>query len=223
MTAYLKNYYLYKVKPYLRRGLVFEPLPGHLRGRLQRISLTLILSVGMMGLHIARHYNEALARVFESAAFRVGEWSASGVFLCGFFHTTFGHFSANWISFVVCVGLFEIVYGKKLTLAVLAFGFWASNPLTVLAVGPMLSAFAPAQMPAWLSEVDYGASNGIYAIMGGLSALLAAPRTLILPFIFNGVVFAVMVEQWLQLQHIAALFGGYWICKGWKGVRLPPA
>ncbi len=102
-------------------------------------------------------------------------------------------------------------------MAALAPGFWLANPVTAVLLKPVLSFWDPAQLARLLAETDNGASNGIYSVVGALAGCLIQPRTLIGPFIFNGLLYALISQEWLATQHVLALFMGYWVSRapGW--------
>ena len=109
------------------------------------------------------------------------------------------------------MALLELAVGSRLAFAALGAGIWLSNPLTVLILRPLLGATSPEQLGIFLKEVDYGASNGIYGVIGAMAALLRHPRQVIQPFIFNGLIYALLSSSWLAAQHVVALFMGYFI------------
>ena len=208
------------LRPYLRKDLILRRLGP--QSVLMQIPVTLALTATVVLLHGLRDWIPALGELYAASGFRPSTMTWTNLLFCGVFHEGPGHFAANVVSLLICAGLAEAALGARLMLIALTFGFWASNPLTVLAFRPLLSAIAPEQWAHLAAEVDYGASNGIYAVVGLLAALLIRPRTVILPFIFNGVFYAFASSSWLALQHLIALFAGLWIGKYAVGRRLDP-
>lgn len=192
---------------------------------LRRIPLTLSFSATIVLLHLARFTSPLVGRWYGEAAFIPGHMSSPGILLCGFFHQNAAHFAANLISLVPCLALLELAVGTRLAFAALGAGLWLSNPLTALILRPLLSAASAEQLGFFLKEVDYGASNGIYGVIGALAALLRHPRHVIQPFIFNGLIFALLTSSWLAAQHVIALFMGYfislWLLPRTKVVEVP--
>lgn len=218
------RFYETQIKPSLRKDLLLRVLrdPGQksCRQLITHCPVTLVLTSTIIALHGLRSNVAAIEALHALSGFRPEHITGAGTLLCGFFHEGAGHFMANVLALILCAGLAEALLGARVMLLALLFGFWAANPLTVGILSPLLSRLAPEQWTHLMAEVDYGASNGIYAVVGVLAALLIRPRTILLPFIFNGVFYAIAASSWLALQHVIALFGGLWIGKYWMTLML---
>lgn len=164
-------------------------------------------------LHVARHLSGAAQTLFEKSAYRPESITLAGVLLSPVFHTTPYHFLGNVLSLLFFGIVAEKLLPRAVTLAVLAFGLWASNPLTHLFVLPWLPSIDPAGYAHFLTEWDYGSSNGVYALVGAFAALTKNPRVVLVPFILNGLFLCFALKSWLSLHHLVGLLGGFGIAR----------
>jgi hypothetical protein len=109
--------------------------------------------------------------------------------------------------------LVEILAGRGLFLLFTFIGLFLSNPFTHMVISPLLWIGFPSQLAHFLGEVDYGSSNAIYALVGGLAGILARPMWLFIPFMINGLIFCWMRESWLGFHHVFSLILGFWLCR----------
>lgn len=183
--------------------------------------LTLGFCVLFAALQVWASASATGAALRESGLFSPRQISWSGFWLSPVFHASFGHFLANWVGFLVCAGWLETALGSGRLLLALAPGFWLSNPVTAWVLMPVLRTWEPTEWMRLLAETDNGASNGIYSVVGALAGCLARPGTLIGPFIFNGLLYALVSREWLATQHVLALFMGFWVSRipGWLPLR----
>lgn len=164
-------------------------------------------------LHLARHIFAPMQSLFERSAYRPETVTFTGFLLSPVFHTTPYHFLGNVLS-LLFFGIFaEALLPRAVTASVLAFGLWASNPLTQLLVTPWLPQFDPAGYAHFLAEWDYGSSNAVYALVGAFAALVKSPRIVLLPFVLNGLFLCLALNSWLSLHHLVGLLGGYGIAR----------
>lgn len=212
---WMNRWFEQKVRPLLRTEIRYRPLPRTSFELAYRVKWTLAFCATFLLLHVLRQSAPWFHALYDRSGFVPGHWNATGTLLCGLFHTDVFHLLANVLGFFFFVGLMELSLGAGFALSVTALGFFLSNPLTAVLVQQGLQFFSPSTMAAFSKEIDYGASNGIYAVVGAMAALLTQPRVLITPFVFNGVLFAIATSSWLALQHLIALGMGYVACRVW--------
>lgn len=201
-------YWNTRVIPQSKR-LTYRPMPISFADAIPKAPLTTFLFLLIIGLEIFKIVSPLGSSLFEYSAFRVSKMSSQGVFLSGVFHEGVGHFIANLIGLLVCLGVFELALGTGIAALVFLLGAWLANPIAVGILHPLLEALAPSQVALLLRDYDYGASNGIYAVVGGLSVLLNRPGQLLWPFVFNGMLYALVTSSWLALQHEVSLLIGF--------------
>ena len=185
--------------------------PEVLTRRLQYPVATLSAFTLFSALHLVRHAWAPAQNWFETSAYRPGEVTLSGVLFHPLLHTTPYHFLGNVLSLLFFGAIAETFLKRRAYLGALAFGLWASNPLSHALVLPLLTAFDPRALAHFLTEWDYGSSNGVYALVGAFATLLRAPRTVLIPFIANGWFLCIALQSWLSFHHLVGLLGGYLI------------
>lgn len=213
MRSLLKDWVELKIYPILLPPYQkkFKLLKGSMG--LSHLKWTLRLSTLILVLHFFRLMTSEGQQIFQNSGFTPENWTIQKWILCAFFHEGYGHFFANLFSFLVCGGIVESLGGGLLFGLSFGVGAWLANPLTALTVRPLLAIFIPDQLSHFLSEMDYGASNGIYALVGSMSVFLVTPRTLIVPFVINGALYMLAANSWLAAQHLIALFLGFGVAQ----------
>jgi hypothetical protein len=131
------------------------------------------------------------------------------------FHNHLYHLGGDLLSFLVFGLLVEWAAGRGLWALVVAFGLWATNPLTAAALGPALGRWRPEAVASFLAESDVGSSNAVYALVGAASAGLRRPALLLVPFAANGVYLCVGRGSWLSAHHLVGLVGGWALGAVW--------
>jgi hypothetical protein len=164
-------------------------------------------------LHLARQALAPVQSLFERSAYRPENVTWTGALLSPVFHTTPYHFLGNVLSLLFFGIVAEKLLPRAVTAAVLAFGLWASNPVTHLLVLPWLPSLDPAGYTHFLAEWDYGSSNGVYALVGAFAALTLNARLVLVPFVLNGLFLCFALNSWLSLHHLVGLLGGYGIAR----------
>ncbi len=173
-------------------------------------------------LHALRLNNPAVADFFENYGFRSQNFSWLGWIVGPFFHNTTNHLLGDLASLIFFGYFFEVFFGVRKALPIIALGLWASNPMVIAILAPILSVFHPLAAQHLLSEVDYGSSNAVYALVGAWAATLRRPSIVIIPFLFNGLVVCYMKESIIALHHWVALFTGLFYFKGVLKRSIPP-
>ena len=179
------------------------------RGR-SRLPVTLGLSAIVLTLHALRVSQPAFASLFDRVQFRPTQWELLPVALGPFFHNTLYHLLGDTSTLIAFAGAVEWIAGSRLAFLAVGAGLWLSNPLTVLLLDPVLRLLGdPAAYAKFLAIPDVGASNGVYAAAGALSALLARPRSILLPLALNALFYTWVSGKILALHHLVALALGF--------------
>jgi hypothetical protein len=183
---------------------------------------TIGVALALSSLHMWKIATESGAAFFQAHSYSPGNHDWMG-WICGpLFHNHAYHLTGDVISFILFGAALEWFAGFQLLAAVMAFGFWATNPLGELVVRGLHSITAGA-IPAaasWMSflaEKDYGSSNAVYAFVGALAVFVSARNRpwLWLPFALNGIYLCFAKESWLSLHHLVGLAGGAFIASAW--------
>jgi len=161
-------------------------------------------------LHYLRLNHEIVGEVFTAYGYRTIDFSWLGWIIGPFFHNTTNHLLGDLASLVFFGYFFEVFFGVKKALPIIALGLWASNPVTLAVLTPILKIWHPIAAQHLLSEVDYGSSNAVYALVGAWAATLRRPSIIIIPFLFNGLVVCYVKESIIALHHWFALFMGFY-------------
>ena len=173
-------------------------------------------AVGALGaLHAARGPWPAVEAAAAASRYVPGAPTAAGVWAGPLFHNHLYHLGGDLLSFLVFGLLVEWAAGRGLWALVVAFGLWATNPLTAAALGPALGRWRPEAVASFLAESDVGSSNAVYALVGAASAGLRRPALLLLPFAANGVYLCVGRGSWLSAHHLVGLVGGWALGAVW--------
>ncbi|HUP58253.1 MAG TPA: phosphatidylglycerol lysyltransferase domain-containing protein [Bdellovibrionota bacterium] len=163
-------------------------------------------------LHAWRELSVAGSQAFALAGYATAAPTLAGWLAGPFFHDHLRHLVGDVICFVALGWVVETLYSRALFLGLTAVGFWASNPVTALLLAPIL---------AVRPELDYGSSNAVYAYAGAIAASLQAPRWLVAPFLFNGILVCLQKQSWLAMHHWIALGIGYVIGMLWLKLKDP--
>ncbi|MGE0617162.1 MAG: rhomboid family intramembrane serine protease [Bacteriovoracia bacterium] len=206
----------------LRPGVKPLPFPATLGDALARMRVSLGFSAVFLALHAARTHLPIGADVFTQVQFWPLQWNVAGIFAGPLFHNNLWHLLGDTSTFILFVAAIELVQGSRLALAAVALGLWASNPLTAALLGAALPTLAPAAYQNLLTIPDVGASNAVYAAAGALGALLAQPRTIILPLALNAIVYTMLAEKILATHHLVALALGYLAARAFTAASASP-
>jgi len=194
---------------HLRDDLRLEAWPENTAELLRRTWTTRWVIALCLALHVARVTLPPFDALFRASAFTPSDPTLLGLFLGPLFHNHLYHLVGDLLSFAVFGGLLELLSGRALFLVSLAAGLWLSNPVTWLLVGGPMQTLWPEGYANFVTEIDYGSSNAIYAFVGGLSTCLRRPLLLLVPFFANGIWVCVAKASWLALHHQIALFAGW--------------
>lgn len=175
----------------------------------RRAPLTIALAALCLLLHLA------VARGGLPAGYTAANFTWTGWFIGPLFHTTNFHLAGDLLSLVFFGALFESAFGLRRVAPVIALGLWASNPVTVALVSPVLRALSPEAVFQMWREVDYGSSNAVYALVGAWAATLTRARLLLLPFLANAALVCWDKGSWLALHHGVALAMGWIYVRAW--------
>lgn len=184
---------------------------------------TLLAVSGLAALHAARGPWPAVEALAAASRYVPGAPRPAGVWLGPLFHNHLYHLGGDLLSFLVFGLLVEWAAGRWLWALVVAFGLWATNPLSALLVTPALARWRPEALPAFLAESDVGSSNAVYALVGAAAAGLRRPWLLLLPFAANGIYLCVGRGSWLSVHHLLGLAGGWALGALWLRLRAPRA
>ncbi len=208
-VASSRNLYLRKVRPYVRNDLKFLPWPKSWGEALRRLPWTATFLGLITALQLYAEWTSEGALLRDAGTFRPGQMNWGGFLGAAVFHASWGHFLANFLGVALVLAWEEVALGSLRAWFAGAVGFWLANPLTAWVLGFLLPGrISEADWQRFLAEADNGASNGIYSLVGVLAGCLFRPRTLVGPFLFNGLFYALVTREWLATQHVLALFGG---------------
>ncbi len=208
-AASSRNLYLRKVRPYVRNDLRFLPWPNGAGEALRRLPWTIAFLGLITALQLYAEWTPQGAVLRDLGTFRPGQFSWGGFLGAAVFHASWGHFLANFLGVALVLALVEMSLGILRAWVAGAVGFWLANPLTAWVLGFLLPGrLSETDWQRYLAEADNGASNGIYSLVGVLAGCLFRPGTLVGPFLFNGLFYALLTREWLATQHVLALLGG---------------
>jgi len=207
-----------KAAPYLTRAATLS-----LAARKTRFpGGTLAVAGVLLGLHAWKIATASGASFFGAHSYSPGFHEWTGWVAGPLFHNHAYHLAGDIISFILFGAALEWFAGLPLLAAVMAFGFWVTNPVAEILVRSLhgLSGGMIPHPSAWLSflaEKDYGSSNAVYAFVGALAVFTnARNRTwLWLPFALNGVYLCFAKDSWLSLHHLVGIAGGALIASAW--------
>jgi hypothetical protein len=104
-----------------------------------------------------------------------------------------------------------MVLGVSFFLLLTMAGLFLSNPLTHAMVAPILYYFPDLLQNHFLLEKDYGSSNAVFTLVGGMGGILNSRSWLFIPFLVYAVLIAFSLESFLAIHHIIALYFGYFM------------
>jgi hypothetical protein len=206
----------YRIQPFLSEVGLLSLRVRQQIWPLRAAAATIILLL----LEVWRHQGEFAAKIFEQSTYMPSMHRFGGWILGPLFHNHAYHFWGDWISFIFFGSVLEWLVGRTAFLAVMALGFWLTNPvaeglvrtLHALDSGWILT---PEAWLRFLQEQDRGSSNAVYAFVGGLASFGKRNVALMLlaPFVLNGIYLCWVRESWLSLHHLVGLFAGWMTCR----------
>jgi hypothetical protein len=152
-------------------------------------------------------FSPQLETIFSQSAYRPADVTNLGFWLSPLFHNHQFHLWGDQLSFLIFGCTLEYLTGKRVTFIIIAVGLWLSNPIAVMILKPILQ-FFPEALNFLMKEADYGSSNAVYALAGAFAGILSKRKWLLIPFIFNAVLFLFLKESLLALHHLVGLFMG---------------
>lgn len=210
-----------------RRGRVAadtgDLAPASGRDFLARTRWTTALVILFVGLHLARLHIPFFADLYAASAYVPGHVTWQGVLLGPLFHNHLFHLAGDQFSFYAFGALVELLLGPAWFWGLTAAGLWLSNPLTQALCQPLLAALSPDLAAAFLAERDYGSSNAVFALVGGLCGVLARSRWLLAPFLIYGAFICLARESVLALHHLLTLGLGLAAAWAWRRACRHPA
>ena len=218
-ATWLETFYQRRIKKLLR-PIEILPRPKSALEMIKRTKLTLLLTVLLPALHVARFTNQSVATWYDAVGFLPTQWNPLALLFGPLFHHSHGHLLGDISTLFLLGGMFEFLMGTKRTALVFAAGLWLSNPLTGIVLTPLLKS-NPEFYTSYVNFVDYGSSNAVYAAACALAALMRRPLWFVLPFGLNAIVYAFLAGKWLALHHLLAMAMGYGIAK--RALRTPHA
>jgi hypothetical protein len=200
----LKNF----VKPRYQNDV-----PTHFQDALSRLRMTGLSLPLLLSLHIWKSTTSIGAETYANTGYWVENPKVLGWLVGPLFHNHHYHFFGDFVSFAFFGALLEILISKRLFLGITAFGLWLTNPLAHGIVALASSSIPADEYQRFLTEVDYGSSNAIYAFVGALAVRIKNPMILMAPFAVNGLYLCFAKQSWLSLHHLIALGGGWLIAR----------
>ncbi|MBF0329166.1 MAG: DUF2156 domain-containing protein [Nitrospirae bacterium] len=180
---------------------------------LTKIKWTLMLSVLCVAVHILKVNTDIVLNLYLQSAYIPGDVTLKGLFLGPLFHNHLRHLFGDQLSLLFFGSAIEWIFGPRLFWILVVFGLWLSNPITHMLLGTALPLVTPEGYSHFLIDKDYGSSNAVYSLVGGLSAKISRPAILILPFALNGVIVCYERQSLLALHHHISLLAGWMIVK----------
>jgi len=179
------------------------------RHALGRIQWAVALTSLVILLHALKVHHAHCAELFLQSAYTPGAVTVKGLLLAPLFHNHLFHLIGDLLCFLLFGAYIEAVLGVKLFLALAAAGLFLSNPLTHGAAEPFLQYFPDLYQNHFLAAKDYGSSNAVFALVGGMGGALKRKGWILLPFLAYAALIAFSLESFLALHHIVALGMGY--------------
>ncbi len=178
---------------------------------LAKVKLTLSFGSLFAFLHVYKNISATGLDIFKQNGFTPGHFTLQSNFIGPLFHNHSYHFIGDFSTFLIIGGTLEYLFGSAIFLLITAFGLWLTNPIAWLLVENILKYFSVKQYQNFLTEIDYGSSNAIYAFAGAFAYSLKRPLWVLLPFLANAIFLCVFNESWLAIHHIVGLYGGYFM------------
>lgn len=162
-------------------------------------------------LHILKINHPFFANLFTQSAYTPAHLTLGGLLLAPLFHNDLFHIFGDQLSFYIFGVFVEIILGVRFFLLLTMAGLFLSNPLTHLIVAPILSFFPDLMQNHFLLEKDYGSSNAVFTLVGGMGGIISSKSWLFIPFLVYAVLIAFSLESFLSIHHIIALYLGYFM------------
>jgi len=159
---------------------------------------------------------------FEQSRFVPGPRAPAGVWAGPLFHHPPNHLGGDLLSLLLFGLLLEWATGHGLTAVLIAFGLWATNPLSTWLVTPLLQRLRPDDVAPFLAVADVGWSSVVDALVGAVAMGLKRPALLLVPFAANGAYLCVVKSSWLSVHHLIGLAGGMLAGWLWRRRRTAP-
>lgn len=202
----------------LTNQIVLRGMPQSLLEFLFRIKVTLtLIIINILFFSVANKNGGNLNIQFiESYAYQWNHFIANGVSLKSLqmlvipslLHWNLGHLSTNIAFLVLFVTTLELLAGSAIVSVGYFFGVILSNPLTTIAMAPILYLFSPQAMMDFTQILDVGSSLGIFACIGILGYLVKYSKTFIALVSTGVLIVAYFQQDLLSLNHLTAIVIG---------------
>lgn len=176
---------------------------------LERTKYTLSMVTAFLVLHGLKNYTSWGKSYFDQVGYETKGVTLDGVFMGSLFHNHSFHLVGDLLSFLIFGSAVEYFFGPWIFMILASAGLWLSNPLTHLLVSLSASDVSPDWWLNFLQEKDYGSSNGVFALVGGVIYTLKNSLWLVAPFIFHALYIILQRQSLLAFHHLLAMYMGY--------------
>lgn len=198
------------IRTQLTTHTVVRSVPPSWLRLLERCKLTVILLLANLGFYFwssdsSGHINPSLESSWGFSWNSFLEEPLHSLILSPFLHWNLAHVCLNLLVLIAFTGGLEYLAGSGITAAAYFAPMLLSNPITagtLAALKPWVTSFNP-------SEIDVGASLGIFGCAGALSIFLRWGRWLAIALCLGAILDAVISHAFLPLNHLVAIGLGW--------------
>lgn len=174
-----------------------------------RIKWTLCLMCFFVGLHLFKVSSEMGQQIFDHSGYSIAQTTWLGLFIAPLFHNHAFHLFGDQLSFLIFGAAIEYTFGSTLFFLMTGLGLWLTNPITHGLLLVILKPFSSFHWGNAISEIDYGSSNAVFALVGACLLVLKRNAWLFWPFLFYAIYICLQRESFLALHHFVAIFLGF--------------